>query len=241
MRGYSSAQGSAFSLHRQPGGSRKFPFILRGEAAKPGQFLDDTLPEITTSAEKYTIHSYDYVNDRVRWDRMDTPELMIDLYYDSGYKLSKETVEKIQLRGLECTYEKCEWLRKDDLEEDGVRGVRIYLKFPAFSTPGESAKAKQEVIEAEAAELEKKSERKQNVCAILLSQADGIRMRMAGGTLRMTASGIRTNGNRPMAAGVIWMPTVMQRPAGLRSVGSGTAQTRTARSMSTQSLRTGIM
>ncbi len=68
--------------------------------------------------------------------RMDTPELMIDLYYDSGYKLSKETVEKIQLRGLECTYEKCEWLRKDDLEEDGVRGVRIYLKFPAFSTPG---------------------------------------------------------------------------------------------------------
>ena len=32
---------------------------------------------------------------------MDTPELMIDLYYDSGYKLSKETVEKIQLRGLE--------------------------------------------------------------------------------------------------------------------------------------------
>ena len=91
---------------------------------------------------------------------MDTPELMIDLYYDSGYKLSKETVEKIQLRGLECTYEKCEWLRKDDLEEDGVRGVRIYLKFPAFSTPGESAKAKQEAIEAEAAELEKKSKKK---------------------------------------------------------------------------------
>ena len=104
---------------------QKISLYLEGEAAKPGQFLDDTLPEITTSAEKYTIHSYDYVNDRVRWDRMDTPELMIDLYYDSGYKLSKETVEKIQLRGLECTYEKCEWLRKDDLEEDGVRGVRI--------------------------------------------------------------------------------------------------------------------
>ena len=127
---------------------------------------------------------------------MDTPELMIDLYYDSGYKLSKETVEKIQLRGLECTYEKCEWLRKDDLEEDGVRGVRIDLKFPAFSTPGESAKAKQEAIEAEAAELEKKSKRKQNVCAILLSQADGIRIRMAGGTLRTTASGMRTNGKK---------------------------------------------
>lgn len=139
---------------------QKISLYLEGEAAKPGQFLDDTLPEITTSAEKYTIHSYDYVNDRVRWDRMDTPELMIDLYYDSGYKLSKETVEKIQLRGLECTYEKCEWLRKDDLEEDGVRGVRIYLKFPAFSTPGESAKAKQEAIEVKAAELEKKSKKK---------------------------------------------------------------------------------
>lgn len=139
---------------------QKISLYLEGEAAKPGQFLDDTLPEITTSAEKYTIHSYDYVNDRVRWDRMDTPELRIDLYYDSGYKLSKETVEKIQLRGLECTYEKYEWLRKDDLEEDGVRGVRIYLKFPAFSTPGESAKAKQEVIEAKAAELEKKSKKK---------------------------------------------------------------------------------
>lgn len=101
MRGYSSAQGSAFSLHRQPGRIQKISLYLEGEAAKPGQFLDDTLPEITTSAEKYTIHSYDYVNDRVRWDRMDTPELMIDLYYDSGYKLSKETVEKIQLRGLD--------------------------------------------------------------------------------------------------------------------------------------------
>ena len=44
--------------------------------------------------------------------------------------------------------------------EDGVRGVRIYLKFPAFSTPGESAKAKQEAIEVKAAELEKKSKKK---------------------------------------------------------------------------------
>lgn len=115
---------------------QKISLYLDGEAAKPGQFLDDTLPEIITSAEKYTIHSYDYVNDRVRWDRMDTPELRIDLYYDSGYKLSKETVEKIQLRGLECTYEKYEWLRKDDLEEDGVRGCADLSEIPGIQYTG---------------------------------------------------------------------------------------------------------
>lgn len=173
---------------------------------------------------------------------MDTPELMIDLYYDSGYKLSKETVEKIQLRGLECTYEKCEWLRKDDLEEDGVRGVRIYLKFPAFSTPGESAKAKQEVIEAEAAELEKKSKKKAKRLRDS-SVASGWYQDANGWWYLEDDGKWHTNKWKQtlMAAGVIWMPTVMQRPAGLRSVGSGTAQTRTARSMSTQSLRTGIM
>lgn len=45
--------------------------------------------KITTSGEKYTIHKYDYVNDRVKWDRRDMPELMVELYYSSGYRLSK--------------------------------------------------------------------------------------------------------------------------------------------------------
>ena len=106
-------------------GFRRSPY-LEGEQAKPGQFLDDTLPEIITSGEKYTIHKYDYVNDRVKWDRRDTPELMVELYYSSGYRLSKETVEKTRIRGLDCAYEKCEWIKKDELEEDDVRGVRIY-------------------------------------------------------------------------------------------------------------------
>ncbi len=40
----------------------------------------------------------------------------------------------------DCAYEKCEWIKKDELEEDDVRGVRIYLTFDALSTPGASAK-----------------------------------------------------------------------------------------------------
>ena len=138
---------------------QKISLYLDGEQAKPGQFLDDTLPEITTSRENYTIHRYDYVNDRVKWDRRDTPELMVELYYDTKYKLSKETVEKVQLRGLACSYEKFEWIKKDDLDEDDVRGVRIYLTFDAFSTPGVSAKAKKAAIEAKALEAEKRSKK----------------------------------------------------------------------------------
>lgn len=139
---------------------QKISLYLEGEQAKPGQFLDDTLPEITTSGEKYTIHKYDYVNDRVKWDRRDTPELMVELYYSSGYRLSKETVDKIRIRGLDCAYEKCEWIKKDELEEDDVRGVRIYLTFDALSTPGESAKERMDAIEAKALEAEKKSKKK---------------------------------------------------------------------------------
>lgn len=76
---------------------QKISIYLDGEQAKPGQFLDDTLSEITTSRENYTIHRYDYVNDRVKWDRRDTPELMVELYYDTKYKLSKRRLREDQM------------------------------------------------------------------------------------------------------------------------------------------------
>ena len=69
-------------------------------------------------------------------------------------------MEKTRIRGLDCAYEKCEWIKKDELEEDDVRGVRIYLTFDALSTPGASAKERKDAIEAKALEAEKKSKKK---------------------------------------------------------------------------------
>lgn len=134
---------------------------IRGEEPKPGQFLDDTLPELETSGDKYYIHKYEYANERVKWDRRDTPEFMLEIYYDSEYKLMADTVHKIKIKGMDCTYERAEWISKDEMdEESGVRGVRIHLKLPAFSTPGASAGQRMAEIEKEAAEAEAKSKKK---------------------------------------------------------------------------------
>lgn len=134
---------------------------IRGEEPKPGQFLDDTLPELETSGDKYYIHQYEYANERVQWDRRDTPVLMLEIYYDSEYKLMADTVHKIKIKGMDCTYERAEWIDKDEMdEESGVRGVRIYLKFPAFSTPGAGASRRMAEIEKEAVEAEAKSKKK---------------------------------------------------------------------------------
>ena len=89
---------------------QKISLYLEGEQAKPGQFLDDTLPEITTSGEKYTIHKYDYVNDRVKWDRRDTPEddvrgvciyLTFDAFSTPGAS-AKERKDAIEAKALEA-------------------------------------------------------------------------------------------------------------------------------------------
>ncbi len=159
--------------------------------------------KITTSGEKYTIHKYDYVNDRVKWDRRDTPELMVELYYSSGYRLSKETVEKTRIRGLDCAYEKCEWIKKDELEEDDVRGVRIYLTFDALSTPGASAKERKDAIEAKALEAEKNRRKKRKKSAARRSLTAGIRTKTAGGIWRRTETGIPTSGRTQTGPGAI--------------------------------------
>ena len=137
--------------------------------------------KITTSGEKYTIHKYDYVNNRVKWDRRDTPELMVELYYSSGYRLSKETVEKTRIRGLDCAYEKCEWIKKDELEEDDVRGVRIYLTFDAPSTPGQARRRERMPLRRKLWKRRKNRRKKRKKSAARRSLTAGIRTQTAGG------------------------------------------------------------
>ena len=55
-------------------------------------------------------------------------------------------MEKTRIRGLDCAYEKCEWIKKDELEEYDVRGVRIYLTFDALSTAEKKSKKKAKKI-----------------------------------------------------------------------------------------------
>ena len=181
---------------------QKISLYLEGQQAKPGQFLDDTLPEITTSGEKYTIHKYDYVNDRVKWDRRDTPELMVELYYSSGYRLSKETVDKIRIRGLDCTYEKCEWIKKDELEEDDVRGVRIYLTFD--SAHRARARRREWMPLRRKLWKRRRSRRKRRKkSAARRSLTAGIKMQTAGGIWRRTETGIPMSGRTQTGPGAI--------------------------------------
>ena len=51
---------------------------------------------------------------------------MLEIYYDSEYKLMADAVHKIKIKGMDCAYEKAEWINKDEMdEESGVRGVRM--------------------------------------------------------------------------------------------------------------------
>lgn len=143
---------------------QKVSFVIKGDLPKTGELLDDTVPEVTTSGEKYRVDSVEYSNDRVKWDRSDVPELAITIYFDYEYDLSVETLKKAQIRGMDVTYSHCKWLTDDinpDSEEDPEEmGVCLYFTLPAISTPGESVKEKKAEIDAEAARLATRSARR---------------------------------------------------------------------------------
>lgn len=141
----------------------KMTFVLKGDLPKSGEYVDETVPEVTASGsgEKFRVESVEYANERVKWERNDIPELAITIYYDYNYELNEEILKKTQVRGMNVTYDHSVWLN-DDIDPDSEEspeemGVCLYFTFPSLSTPGNSVKERQAEIEAEAQKIAAKS------------------------------------------------------------------------------------